>query len=730
MKRIYNYILMSALAFVAGGCINEEFNNDIPTAESGDEVQFGLSLPDAKTRTVYGDEDTKSNVFPIYWVNEDKVQIFSPQCLEGRRSAEYKVAVDGSEQNYATSLTKTGAYGVQWGNEGTADFYSLYPSGNYTLSKYEDEDGNVLPCAAGITINYSQNILVDGDDVKSDMEDCLMYAKTTGVTRGETVNLHYDPISTVFMITLKVPDSSADDFTIQSISLISDEEHIAGTFSLDIADGSFAEWSDNSSSTVSAQIFDKNTGGYYTLVKGDDVTVPLFIAPVGDWDEETQSYTMDVTGWEIKVVANNKVYTKELSGQKVKAGKIHKITLPKLSTNKVEEWKAADWMINIPRNVYLSEISIPGTWNSLNGDCQNDKTISGQYALGVRAFHLDTRWQASRNGNIGLIYNPTITGLSVCDGSTSYSVAGQDGRVNGTAAQTFEACLGEVTSYVQDNEYMVVFCTFAQDSYSGNNCPSTWQKAISDICADNDAVYDASGLTSGTLVGDVLGKVIVIVNLDASVSESTLPENSKCLFTYVPMNLLETHYGQTTSHVDNLYYSSKDVSGISMYTSHAQISTTNTTAVNCGDRGYSHPLTSRDALVESIWNWSKSNYGTTNYAHDKWIYLGLGGYIMNSSSSNGSGYNTIENRYAPMIYNRIDEMGSNNIPYYPVGIILMNNKKGSNYTDSNNSDLGYKFSDVCMKILTLNNKYRLQYDPSKPSDYIGGDEGGSGEGGL
>ena len=117
-----------------------------------------------------------------------------------------------------------------------------------------------------------------------------------------------------------------------------------------------------------------------------------------------------------------------------------------------------------------------------------------------------------------------------------------------------------------------------------------------------------------------------------------------------------------------------------MYTSHAQISTTGTSSVNCGDRGYSHPLTSRDNLVTSFWDWSKTNYANKIYEHDKWIYLGLGGYIMTSSSDSGSGYDTVENRYAPMIYNRIDEMGSNNIPFYPIGIILMNNKKGSNYT--------------------------------------------------
>lgn len=707
MKNISNYILLSALAFASVGCVNEVLTPDQPYAETGDEVKFGLSLGDPNTKTVYGDENKDNNTFPIYWIDGDKVQVFSPQCLEGRRSAEYKVVLPSgvTTPNYAQDLTPTGETGVQWGENTTADFYSLYPSGNYTLSS----DGKQ---AENITINYTQSINVNGTSVKSDMEDCLMYARTTGAQKGSIVNLHYDPISTVVMLTLKVAanvqGTDADSFTIQNISLTADTE-IAGTFNLNISDGTFGEFADGKASkTITTQIVNTATGGYHTLGNGESVTVPLFLAPA--------KYS-SVQNWKVQVVANGNTYTKTLGIDKpLEPGQIHKITLPELKPAETD-WDVSKWMTYIPRNVYLSEVSIPGTWNSLNSDCQSNTSISDQYKMGVRAFHLDTRWKASRNGMLGYISNPNITGLSVCDGSTSYSVSGESGRVNGTAAQTFESCLNSITENVKGDEYMVVFCTFAQDSYNGDNCPSTWQAAVSNACASNDKVYDANSLSANTLVGDVLGKVIVIINLDTDVDSATLPESSKCVFTYVPMNLPANHYETTTSHLDDLSYSTKTKTGISMYTSHAQISTTGTSSVNCGGRGYSHPLTNRDALVTSFWDWSKNNTGLPNYSHDKWIYLGLGGYILTSSSGNGSGYDTIENRYASMIYNRIDEMGSNNIPYYPVGIILMNNKKASNYTSTDGTDLKYGFKDVCKKILMLNNKYRLQYDSSKPSDY-------------
>lgn len=711
--------MIAVFSFAAVSCIDEIGNTDIPTAETGDEVQFGLSLPDAKTRTVYGDENTTSKAFPIYWVNNDKVQIFSPQGLENRRSAEYQVSVTEAHQNYADNLNKTGAYGVQWGEGYTTtedgvtksslhDFYSLYPSGNYTLSS----DGSK---AENVTINYSQNIVVDGNSVKSDMEDCLMYAKAEGVVRGNTVNLKYAPISTVFMITLTVPSTSADDFLIQSISLTAPATtKIAGTFNLNIADGTFGGWGNQAESTVSAFLWDKATGGLYTLVKGNSVTIPLFIAPVEG---------LNTAGWNISIKANNKTYSKALGEQDVVAGQIHKVTLPSLSTTKIEEWDVADWMTNIPRNVYLSELSIPGTWNSLNVDCQSETSIKEQYKLGVRAFHLDTRWRSDNNPYAGSTFTgistPNITQLSVATGGSNKTNSYQGGNLmKANASATFSEHLKDITDEVQEDEYMIVFCTFAQNSYNGDRCPSTWYEAVSEACANNDAVYDASLLTANTLVGDVLGRVIVIVNLESTVIDSTLPDNSKCLFTHIPMQLPQNYYAETTSHKDALYYSSQVTSGISMYTSHAQISTTGTSAVNCGDRGYSFPLTYRDELVESIWDWSKDNYRTDNYKHDQWIYLGLGGYIMTSSTSSGTGYDTVENRYAPMIYNRIEEMGTNNIPYYPVGIILMNHKHSGNYRNTNGT-LDYGFSDVCEKVLLLNNKYRLQYDPSKPSDYTG-----------
>lgn len=751
MKKVYDFIIFGAISFATAACGYEEFNPNRPSDESGDEIQFGLSLETPDTKTIYGDE--ASNVVPIYWVNGDKVQIFSPNCLTGRRSAEYEITVAGTEQNYADNLTRTGEYGVQWGDgysvevdgkevEGLHDFYSLYPSGNYSLST----DGKN---AENVVISSNQHVVVNGEDVKSDMEDCLMYAKTIGVEKGSIVNLTYSPITTVFMMTLSVDSQSAKDFTIQNISLIAPEgTDIAGTFSLKVADGTFSGWGDSKSNKVSADIVDNATGGYYVLTRNKgSVTVPLFLVPVRNYDAEGKEVLLNTAGWQVKITANNEVYTKTLASKNIVAGKIHKVKLPTLSSINTE-WSPDNWMTNIPRNVYLSEVSLPGSWNTLNPDFQGTTGvgIAQQYALGIRAFHLDTRWRTDDTSvNTAGYLDGDINGLSVAGAAESDNYKSTSaGRVVSGNAETFAHYLEQITSNItyQDDdgtvqtkqEYMVVMCTFAQDSYNYtyDDGASNWVTAISEACSSNPLVYDAKNLTQNTLIGDVLGKVIVIVNMESAVT--SVPSNSKCLFVNVPLTLTSDLFGNalTDKNKGPIYKYSADtpnpiLTDIEMYHHQAQISMRNINDAHGEnrtntDRGFIPTYAERETLAKNILDWSRSNYGTTNYAHNKWIYLGLGGYYVEWKRGNGIldwlvyDWRDINNSRQEVaadlnawINARVTEMGTvpdgtaTVIPYYPVGIVLMNHVHSHSTTVKN--------------ILDLNNKYRLQFDPEKPSDY-------------
>ena len=725
MKRIFNYIFVSALAFAASSCLNEkDITPDGPVAETGDEVKFGLSLASPETKTVYGDETENTdgkNVFPIYWTDGDKVQVFSPQCLEGYRAAEYKVILpDAGNAYYAKELVKTGETGIQWGSEATADFYSLYPSGSYKLST----DGKL---AENIVIEYLQNIVVEGNTIKSDMESCLLYAKTLGAKKSEgVVNLHYDPISTVVMLTLKVAanelGTDADNFTIQSISLVAPEgTDIAGTFSLNIADGTFAGFSgSNSSNTVMAQIVNPSTNGLHTITNNEGLTVPLFLAPA--------NYT-SVKDWKVQVVANGNVYTKTLNLDKaLEPGQIHKITLPELRPA-TSEWDVSKWMTYIPRNVYLSEISIPGSWNSINPDFQkigntDAKTIENQYKQGIRAFHLDTRWKAEYNSFIveGAGTFKEVIGLGVADGgstgsSWSGTVTDGDKYMKGSDTPLVEDIISQLVGYIKTTpeEYMVLVCSFAQESVEHNGA-NGWIKEISAICAKDEYknyILSAQDIKPNTVVGDALGKIVVLIASSQEINENTVPsatlaENSKCFFSYLPMELKSTQFGDSAKNMDELWFTTAtdtEDSGITLYNSHAQLTSSTGNAITNHERGYVPSDAQRTAVLNKILDWSKDNYGTDNYAHDKWIYLGLGGGYVDNGGGDGitsGSYDTIASKYNTWINGRVTEMGTST-PYYPVGIVLMN--KVADY------------SNTVKDILLLNNKYSLQFDPSKPVDY-------------
>lgn len=753
MKRIYNYILIFALAISVVGCIDNEFDSDIPSAEIGDEVRFGLSLGDIKTRTVYGGED--NGAFPIYWIDGDKVQIYSPQASEGRNDAEYKVVLpsDVVNPNYAKDLVKTGSYGVQWGegyeytdsenkkHTGVHDFYSIYPSGQYTFNE-DETDGSVW--AQDVQISSTQNIDYWGSDFVYAMNNCVMYACTPKVDMNQVANLNYKPLSTVLWFTLtadaqsNTQESLRQGFQILGITLDSNGAPIAGSFDVNVSNGEFVEV--NGRDKINTVIYDKSSGQEvtYTLPAGGILSFPMFLAP-GE---------MAIDGWKITISTDQGSFTKTLTtSSELVAGEVHKIVLPTLAPD-TKEWDVSEWMTYIPRNVYLSEVSIPGSWNSLNADFQGTGTdLQTQYDNGVRAFHLDTRWSTSQSKNgLGILglsdVDQSKVYLSVADGGGGFHIRKTNwnllsdsyGQMMNPNNPSFQARLEEVVKNVKDDEYMIVFCSFAQESFNDvSKTGKTWMQAISDACnavnnstdeALSNRIYNATNLSSSTLVGNVLGKVIVIVNCENAIANETLPTNSLCLFVNIPNKLTSDYFPTSNFKSDNLYFSSESSKAldITLAVSQAQVTSSTSASYTHNTRGYYPTFTERTTVVEAILDWSKNNYGHEGYAHNKWIFLGLGGNTANSKSSDGESDTAIDvlNVYSPLIYKRIADMGVNNVPYYPVGIVFLNYTVPDSHTEGDSAE-------TVKSILMLNNKYRLQYDPSKPTDYIG-DEGGSGEG--
>lgn len=699
------YLMISALALLAYSCQTEEFGDTQPTP--GKEVQFGASLEQSTTRTIYGDET--NNAFPINWINGDEVVIFSPDCAsnDGVGSATYKVNVgeeNSGKQNYANSLDKTGDIGVRWGDNATGSFYSIYPASSLYTKVSSDCKTVTLTMPAQQDNTFERTS--DGKIIAyPDMRACFMYAYTPDVPSGNTVDLKYKPLSTAIRFKLQGPlNNDKGPVTINYVRIYAPTStDINGTYEFtDVTNGSGIPEPKSGLNYVTMNVADKN-GSYLTLSAGESVELNAFLLTGKD-------ITID-RNWYIEVATSDgSVFTKHIiadenatsEGMTLKPGMIHRLPdLPPLTAS--GEWDPANWMKNIQRNVYLSEISIPGSWYSLDQDYQSDiRTINGQYNLGVRAFHFDTRWIAERHGNFLMGYNYTPTALGVAGTADNYDADKGRYLQNNDNPMTFETALGQVVSNVKSDEYMVVMCTFAQ----GSAIYGDWRKEISDACDKySGKIVEASSLNENTVVGDVLGKVIVIVNTYTP-GEVT---NSKCMFFNMSLLLDENEFKNNPYYEKPLYRYNTINSGITMYGTHAQAT------IDYSDQGetisdrqsYVPSLAERKTKLQNILTWSQNNYAKRdNYVHNCWIYMGLGGYAIPQRLLEGDDYHAVStdpNGLNTWMATKVEDMYTNK-SYYPIGIVLMN------FVGSSNTSKGIS---LVQRILEMNSMYRKAYDPRR-----------------
>ena len=380
------YFLIPFLAFLACGCQDEEGGTNVSPA-TGEEVKFSGELP--ITRTIYG--PLTDGAYPIYWVNGDEVIISSPDCAGSDcTSATYRVSVSGETQNYANSLDKTGEIGVRWGDAEQATFYSVYPADAERTTLGSDLKTVTLT----MPVQQDNNIVEEnGQEIaRPDMNSCFMYAKTADVQKGQPVNLNYIPLSTALRFTLHGP-TTGDPVTVNFVRIFAPEgTNLTGTITADLSTATESQLPTmrviNSRNYVTMNAA-YSGGRYLTLGPGDSMELNAFLTI-------TENTTI-TDEWYIEIgtsLGNSyKLPFKSVSDQKTLVpGMVHNLgDVPPFNFS--NQWDPSNWMANLQRNVYLSEISIPGSWYSLHNAYQGARNnIQAQYNAGVRAFHLDTRW--------------------------------------------------------------------------------------------------------------------------------------------------------------------------------------------------------------------------------------------------------------------------------------------------------------------------------------------------
>ena len=704
------YILLSFAAVAIAASCKEELNPDKPiNANPGDEVVFGAALP-GKTKTIYGEET--STGFPIYWVNGDKVRVASPQCMSGKNTAEYAVAVTDANQNYATSMTKTGNVGVQWGDADAADFYSIYPSSASTALEVSGEGVtttlHVDPTQFASTTDNGTSYYAQ----PAEMGNVVMYAKTADVTKGSTVELHYTPFSTVLEFEINASNKEVagkqTDITIQSLTLTAPEETtiIAGDFGFNFDGPSITPAATGGSNAITMHFLKNNQ--YTTVLSTTKTTLKakMCLMPISG----------NLAGWKIEVNTSAGTFSKTLTetdkdGKRTDliAGQVHKIKLPTLSYSS-QEWKynLNNWITSLPdyTNIYLSEISLPGAWYAGSKESYQATTdIETLWNAGVRAFAVECRTNSTLTWDG---WTPSYICISGTGANNPATGAYRDGTNITTVLENIKTALAN-----HKDEYAVLVLSYADGGSGGHRDKDHayfLQGVANALSGYTDIVYSGP-ITKNTTINDVKGKLIVKVNIDANLTIGNYTA-SNALISYNPFLLQISTDASTFAHpyYSDLYWSgwadaNKKCAQVSTLTGISAdeaakkfiwvFSSANRTQVNTGTNTTIPKYENRQAALKAMMDFSKTVYERSN--HNVWFYFNCGGTQATSSTSDNPSPTDFAKTMNSWLLSTINAKTDPS----PLGIVMFNQCTGANAT--------YHGADIIKAIIEMNSKFYLKH---------------------
>lgn len=756
MKTIRYILLTMAAATFVTAC-NDELNpNDINKGNSGDEVQFGAALPGG-TKTIYGDETATG--FPIYWVDGDLVKVASPQCLSGRNYAEYKVSVENAKQNYATSLTKTGNVGVQWGDTDKADFYSIYPSEACEMVI----DGNSVSATLTVDATQFANTVESASSYYSQpakMGNVIMYAKTAGVKSGAAVNLTYKPFSSVieFELNLSTTPGSVPEtgIIVQSITLTAPtDKTIAGKFGMEFSDTPVVTpIADGGNNSITLHFLDNDQYKITLTQSKPTLKAKMCLIPI--------SGVNNLSDWKVEVTTSAGKFTKTLTAGtgELKAGLVHKIKLPALSSSG-SGYDNSNWIPSLPdyKNIYLTEISLPGAWYAGSKESyQETSNIATLWKYGIRAFAVETktitggRYDAVPTGVVlSGTGNNSASYLTYHSGTNSlHTTAGEKGRVyyDGTSISTI---IKNIAEQVKKDEYAVLVLSYADGGVSGMRYVDygAWLKLLYDVYNKlsntvKEKIYQKE-ITANTTVNDVLGKLILKINVDANIAMSgtvssytfTYQNNLPALFSYNPFlfqmsgsekysvpffsNLSWSTWGDDTD-THRKYMSAEEVQSLNNPYVWC-FSSANRTQVDSGTDGTIPTYANRKAALGAMMGYSKQIYDAST--HNVWFYFNCGGTEATSQTSDSPSPSPAKfaSKMNPWLLERIQiksgdkadpETGLTSHDPSPLGIVMFNQCTNTAYS-------GPAIIDA---IIRMNSMFYLKHAGTSGGN-TGGSTGGS-----
>lgn len=779
MKNIFWLPLVVFVLMTA--CTDKELEENIKPC-LGEEVSFSINANSNASRTLYGNANESGVV--VNWVKGDKVNIYGTTC--SNQSAVYMVPDDANGTNAAGTLVKTEAAGLQWGNETTSDFYSVYPSTSTITPVVESEVVTSVDVAT--EIRKQQNVTFKKDDANGvwigqhytddsnnpTMTDAVMYAVKKGAVAGQPVNLEYKPFTTVlrfnfagYELTGAMGGEAASTLIYVNRIVISSPFAISGNFTMNVGyddDNNIPVARVNSDLTA-----DENNSqiiiypDYLPLANGEKLQFDVFAIP--------QDYVLTKENYFVVTIETNSgnftyhmipsVVSEDGKVNTMKAGYIHKVNIPAKKITSSFEIPAGEWVKYVPRNVYLSELSMPGAWYCMDSNYQGsiglgndddndgiDDGLKALYDAGVRAFNIDCRvtrsefkeliagdpWNDSRytNGQYHFVCSGTENPGTITIGSFGYAQMTEGTYV----IEAVKDIIGLAIS--NPYELVAIVFTYAEKPCTekglsttplkyGTTNPEFITAELQKVLVDETIEpYIYKNIDENTTLGDIIrsGRNVIVKinhsNKDFNTTyASTMPNG--IMASYGSMALESEGWGST-------YLTSITALPTDYYSSMQQYPIYNGTKLNNMNYYYCQAqktydttsgtptLAQRKAAIDDVLSQAKNVYKNSN--HNALFQIGIGGMLDGSQSDLAN----TENGLNAYIKKKIEAMLSTTASgstLSPLGFVLMNYCLNKTYGIPLIND-----------ILEINTKFYLNRDKEKdewPED-CGGNPYETGEG--
>lgn len=532
MKNLKMLSILAASVMFLGSCTDDQTDTSVVEnpVKGGEEVLFGSSLSKSsqiETRTIYGGEvteggDYQHGYFPVYWEDGDSITILCPQASNGTR-VDYTITPLEGDKTTSADVTKLDPDkpGLQWnGNKDEHEFFAFYPAGAIR--------GEAVPDDGIVTVN----IPAEQHPVRWEKKDdntwvgiantdyAYMWAynkvKKSETPQGTSIPLPFKPMTTVLEITVNGPKSGSQAVSQVTVTSVdparADNPNtiLSGEVKCNIraaAEGGKAicEAAGNMNEVrnrIAVNLYNaKGDGKYPTLSAGEKLKVYVSIMPK---DESIEKGKLKVTVAGVNTPAKEKT----LKTATIIAHAINKVNLPALDATGTQT-DINYWMSNLDPNIYLTELSWPGskmssvTPNVVGNGFVQSTSLTKQFELGVRAFDFPTI-------KAGLLSDDIVLGYETFLGPTS-----SIGTKLKTALDELAACLDKAERAGKKQEAVFVNISYAASRFIiSADMESFWLSTLMSTFNNwkNDRIC-TSEVNANTTLGDVAGKIILRIHV-------------------------------------------------------------------------------------------------------------------------------------------------------------------------------------------------------------------------